>query len=248
MSYRIKQLFNYLGFPPPLWTTNSPTRIYEYKRIFEGVKVSENEKALDFGCGAGIFTFKLARLFNHVIGIDKNETMIKQANRYKRRFLRKSHIEFMPGRIEELEFPAGYYNKIFCVCVLQLVENLPTVLGEMYRVLSSGGEIRMTVDSFDYVTDQAVKENYRKRHQIFEYFTEESISRYLHNAGFKIETIEPILTGKTAKSHFQDYLIGKQTTYSLLTRYKMYRKIILEDQACQDADKQGAELFVIAKK
>jgi trans-aconitate methyltransferase len=48
-----------------------------------GIEVNQNS-ALDFGCGVGRITQALASRFQHVIGLDISQEMIRQANRFNR--------------------------------------------------------------------------------------------------------------------------------------------------------------------
>ncbi|MEI7848389.1 MAG: methyltransferase domain-containing protein [Chloroflexota bacterium] len=242
----LKSVFSYLGLPPGLWITNSPTRIYEYLLLQDEIRFKD-QMVLDFGCGDGIFALELARQARMVFAIDMNHAVIARARTYTRLFPFKDRLHFHVGRIEEIKFPSASLDIVFCACVLHLVDNLAEVLLELRRVLKPGGTLHATVDSFEYIQDFSQKAAYQRKHHIVEYFSETTISNRLHEAGFIVETIRPILGGKTAKAHFAKYFEDSNLVYSVPARLSMAKQIALEDR--QSGNKfLGAEILVRARK
>lgn len=169
-----------------------------------------------------------------VIAVDVNPSVIKRAERFIRHSLRRRKIKFHAGTLQSLNLPANSIDHIFCVCVLQLVDNLPAELAEMHRVLKPGGWIHATVDSFSYNDDLSIKEVYAQRHGIKQYFTRDSIAQYFHKAGFNVIVNRYILQGNTAKLHFSRYFEKLQINYGFFERIRLAKQMAQEDQIQED--------------
>lgn len=120
--------------------------------------ITPEDKVLDLGCGAGIFTLEMARIAKEVVGIDFASNVVDFANRLKkveyRRFkliedYRKQdfktdkipNVSFQIGDAEELPFKDQTFNLIVAQ---DLIEHLPApvrAISEMYRCLQDKGKI-----------------------------------------------------------------------------------------------------------
>ncbi len=94
--------------------------------------------ALDFGCGAGGLTFRIAAAAGEATGIDIGAEKLAFAE--AERATRAGHVRFVQyGGGTPLPFPDGAFASAWCVDV---VEHLPTpalFLAELGRVLRPGG-------------------------------------------------------------------------------------------------------------
>lgn len=68
---------------------------------------------LDVGCGGGLGTIKLARLYPdaHVVGIDISHAAISFANEMQEKS-KLTNIEFIVPNTKELSFPAGHFDVV----------------------------------------------------------------------------------------------------------------------------------------
>lgn len=99
---------------------------------------------LDVGCGDGIFA-KVLFEDKIDVGLDLNAKEIERAaklNVYK---------ELVCCSANEISFPDGHFNTIFSNSVLEHIPDIESVLKELNRVLSSGGNLYLTLptDHFD---------------------------------------------------------------------------------------------------
>jgi 2-polyprenyl-3-methyl-5-hydroxy-6-metoxy-1,4-benzoquinol methylase len=101
-------------------------------------------EALDFGCGVGRLTQRLADSFDHVVGIDISPTMIEQARTLNRHAER---CDYICGTLDEL--PDDRFDFILSVYVIQHIpHNLQAAtLGNLLRVLKPDGILVATIHS-----------------------------------------------------------------------------------------------------
>lgn len=129
-EHEMATVFDYLaGFRPPF--SNGPG---------QQALVFQDERALDFGCGAGRLTQALARRFDHVDGVDIAEAMLAAA----RALHPPDNVAFHHNPAGDLRlFPDGYFDLIYSSIVLQHMPS-PIATGyisEFQRITKWGGAI-----------------------------------------------------------------------------------------------------------
>jgi SAM-dependent methyltransferase len=98
---------------------------------------------LDFGCGGGGLTYRIADVCDRVIGIDLEDEKITFARDQASR-LNKSNVEFVCYSGGDLPFEDNTFDSIVCIDV---VEHLPTperFFAEFQRVLKPGGRLLLS--------------------------------------------------------------------------------------------------------
>ena len=103
------------------------------------------QTVLDLGCGAGFDTLLAAQRVGRngkVIGVDMTPEMIAKA-RQNAGILGLANIEFILGEIETLPLADSSVDLIISNGVFNLCPEKPRVLGEVFRVLKSGGRLQM---------------------------------------------------------------------------------------------------------
>jgi len=76
------------------------------------------KSALEYACGAGLLTFKIAPYFNSVVARDLSEKMLATA---KRRIAPGgADIQFREGNLLEIDEAPGTYDWVFVACGLHL--------------------------------------------------------------------------------------------------------------------------------
>jgi SAM-dependent methyltransferase len=101
-------------------------------------------QALDFGCGVGRLTQRLADSFEHVVGLDISPTMIEQAQALNHHGER---CEYICGQLDQFE--DGRFDFAMAVYVIQ---HIPATLQagtlrELVRVLSDDGVLVVNIHS-----------------------------------------------------------------------------------------------------
>lgn len=103
-------------------------------------------RALDIGCGPGIFTFGLLNKgYQEIHGIDVSVAMIEQAKRLSLPAAEISKVHFSAGEIENLKFQDDYFDAVICIGVLEYLDDDSMAMSEVRRVLKIGGEAVFSV-------------------------------------------------------------------------------------------------------
>jgi ubiquinone/menaquinone biosynthesis C-methylase UbiE len=155
---------------------------------------------LDVGCGDGIFA---SILFDEQIdtGIDPNGVELEHAGKLG------CYSQLIQCRGDAIPEPDGRYRTIFSNSVLEHIPDMPAVLTEAYRLLSSGGMLYLTVptDQFErasvvsrllsalglHETDQKFRQFYNRFWNHYHCYTPERWSAIISASGFRVETIRP---------------------------------------------------------
>ena len=113
--------------------------------LLAAAKLRPGERVLDAACGTGIVARAAARAVGPtgaVAGLDINPGMLATA----RRHTPSAHsIEWYEASVESMPLPDGNYDVVLCQMGLQFVRNKQAALGEMRRVLASGGRALVAV-------------------------------------------------------------------------------------------------------
>jgi ubiquinone/menaquinone biosynthesis C-methylase UbiE len=91
------------------------------------------DRVLDVGCGAGLFTAKLAARAGRVDAVDRSTEMIELA-----RTRVPPTVRCIEADLLEASLPAAGYDAVTCISALHHMP-LDAALGEMARVLRPGG-------------------------------------------------------------------------------------------------------------
>ncbi|MCB0205322.1 MAG: methyltransferase domain-containing protein [Anaerolineae bacterium] len=106
-------------------------------QYLEAYRKPSHDTLLDFGCGSGRFTARLARTGFNVVGADPAPAMAALARRQVGRSARI--VRLLPGA--PLPFESGQFDGLWVCTVLQHVpdEAIKAVVGELRRVVRPGG-------------------------------------------------------------------------------------------------------------
>jgi SAM-dependent methyltransferase len=146
--------------------------------------VQRDDRALEIGFGPGVAIRELARLAadGYACGLDHSGVMLRQAARRNAEAVRCGRVELRLGsadRVPEFEVP---FDKILTVNAMQFWDQLVEPLGELRRVLRSGGRIAIAFQPRGpRATDEAAT---RRGHKL---------ATALRDAGFsqvRIETLK----------------------------------------------------------
>lgn len=110
------------------------------RALAELCRVSESTPVLDVASGTGESACFLADSFGAaVVGVDHSARMVQRADR-KARGRRTRLVEFVRGDAHRLPFRDEEFEVVISECTLSLLDKV-TALGEMARVVRSGGRI-----------------------------------------------------------------------------------------------------------
>jgi len=109
-------------------------------------ELSEGERVLDLGSGGGIDCFLAAQRVGaagEVWGLDMTPDMIALA-RHNAGVVGAENVKFRLGEMEDIPFDDGKFDAIMSNCVINLSHDKARVFAEAFRVLKSGGRLRVS--------------------------------------------------------------------------------------------------------
>ncbi len=117
----------------------NPVRWGYFERVLEreGALARGRRRLLDVGCGGGVLAEEFARAGFEVTGIDPAPESIDAARAHASRS--GLSVEYQVGRGEHLPFPDSSFHHAACCDVLEHVDAVGRVIGELARVLEPGG-------------------------------------------------------------------------------------------------------------
>jgi 2-polyprenyl-6-hydroxyphenyl methylase/3-demethylubiquinone-9 3-methyltransferase len=117
----------------------NPVRFSYFKHVLDREReiACAKRKLLDVGCGGGLLAEEFARVGLEVTGIDPAPETIETARAHA--FASGLSIKYQIGSGEHLPFPEGSFDHVACCDVLEHVDDVDRVIGEVARVLRPGG-------------------------------------------------------------------------------------------------------------
>ena len=107
-----------------------------FDKTIEYLDPSDN--VLDFGCGTGSKTLKLAAMVKHVHGLDFSEEMIRDAE-IKRGTAAASNCTFSHGTAFTADLAAGTFDTVISFSVIHLLKDAEGVIRRIHELLKPGG-------------------------------------------------------------------------------------------------------------
>jgi len=92
---------------------------------------------LDVGCGGGLLAEEFAKRGANVTGIDLSEKALQVARGHAA--ASGLRIRYQRGTAEEIPVGDGQFDAVVCADCLEHVDNLEQVIGQIARVLKTGG-------------------------------------------------------------------------------------------------------------
>ncbi|HUN54671.1 MAG TPA: class I SAM-dependent methyltransferase [Smithella sp.] len=165
-----------------LWDEN-PGRVKMVQRIFDTItseiNLTSSMDVLDFGCGTGLLTMRMAPLVRSITGIDTSQGMLDVLNAK----ISDGHLAHVKTRFVDLEKGGalkGRYHLITSSMTFHHIKNIGQVLDQFYKVLLPEGKICIAdLDSDD-------GEFHENNEGVFHFgFEREHLSLLIQKAGFK---------------------------------------------------------------
>lgn len=162
----------------------------------------DGKDCLDVGTGTGEIAFLMASRGGNVTGIDITPAMIELA---ERKMAEKSlpEVNMMVGDALDLPFDEGTFDCVTSGYMLRNVTDIPKAIGEMYRVLKSGGVC---------VVAELARPNNRLIRPFYNFYMDRIIPRYgrKYDKGQSIDGREPAYDWLTAS--IEGFPYGEEMT------------------------------------
>jgi 2-polyprenyl-3-methyl-5-hydroxy-6-metoxy-1,4-benzoquinol methylase len=150
-----RERFNWIGklkTQPPYYGA----RTWEFPFAILAGDLKEGMKVADVGCGNTPFTAYLAQRVGskNVTGYDPDYIVDDSADSHshfgaRKSFIDKLGINFYPEGITKMTAPDNYYDRVFCISVLEHIDDIRVKqqgIREMARMVKPGGLLIMTFD------------------------------------------------------------------------------------------------------
>lgn len=169
--------------------------------LVQTARVLPGERVLDVGCGTGVVARGVAPIVGSsgkVVGLDLNPQMLAVARAAGVR--EGLAIEWQEGRAEKIPYPNGQFDLVLCQFALMFFAERRAALGEMYRVLTDGGRLVLSVwQGLDlHLFYRALHDAIERRlgisgvQEIFALGDAVELRALLADAGFREIEIEPV--------------------------------------------------------
>ncbi len=112
-----------------VWDHNIHYHPFLLQHIPPGAK-----RALDVGCGAGLFAERIGEKVPDVVGIDRDSEMMRTASAASR----SPHVQYLAAEIMAAELPLGSFDFVSCLSALHHIPLRPA-LERLGSLLAPGG-------------------------------------------------------------------------------------------------------------
>lgn len=116
------------------------------ERLIERAELRAGDRLLDVACGTGIVARRAAATVGErgsVVGVDVNDAMLRVAKEQSAGL--PDFVEWRQGDATDLPFPEGAFEVVCCQQALQFIPDRMTALSEMHRVLTTTGQLAVSV-------------------------------------------------------------------------------------------------------
>jgi len=122
--------------------------------LLHRLEIHPNQEVVDVGCGTGFFTRLVAKGMKgkgRVIGIDRNERLLKVARRLAEEQKLDGTISFRQGNAESMPLRDGSADRVVCQTLLWTLKDPRPAIRDMVRVCKIGGLIGAVEGAFDRI-------------------------------------------------------------------------------------------------
>lgn len=131
-------------------------RLRVLRAVLDTLPLPPDAQILDAGCGSGRVLDELARR-GAVSGVDLSELALRCARR-------RGHADVHRASVERLPFPAGRFDLVTCLDVVEHTPDDRATLAELRRVTRAGGRLVVTVPAYQrlWSAHDVVNGHYRR--------------------------------------------------------------------------------------
>lgn len=98
--------------------------------------IGKSDVVLDFACGAGVSTYKMADSVASITGVDYSEEMIRYA---RQRCAAKNNVGFVAGTIDSPSIGTETFDVVVAYNILHLLDDIDGLIKRVNEVLKPGG-------------------------------------------------------------------------------------------------------------
>ena len=112
----------------------------------ENLNLKPGARVLDVCCGTGASAIPAAEtvgVAGSVLGVDLTDALLQLA-RAKARQRNIENVEFRVGDMLDLQLPGGQFDAVVCVFGIFFVPDMPSAIGELWRMVSADGVLAVT--------------------------------------------------------------------------------------------------------
>ena len=185
------------GYYDKVATSGNPVQVYwhanRFAKIISKIKINENTKILDIGCGPGTLLAKIKPVYKLAVGIDFDEKQISFA---RKKFNNRKNIKWIYGDVTKLNIK-NKFDYIICSELIEHIEpsKADKLMTSINHLLSQDGKLILTTPNYrslwpmtEWFVNRLGKVDYSKQH--INKLNIESAKRVLKKNGFKIEKLE----------------------------------------------------------
>jgi 2-polyprenyl-3-methyl-5-hydroxy-6-metoxy-1,4-benzoquinol methylase len=121
------------------------SRCFEWPWAVINSELTRGETVLDAGGGHGVLQYALAKRCDYVVNMDMNVRSLSAAAANKERLV-VPHLDLVIGDITKIPSPDENFSRVFCISVLEHMEDWAQGMNELLRVLKPGGFLMLTLD------------------------------------------------------------------------------------------------------
>ncbi len=131
------------------WGVGHWSRGFEYPWVLLNGDFQRGEIVLDAAGGNSPLQYIIASK-NIVLNVDLNQDHLGEAERSFGHLSQAKNVFHEVGDLRKLRFPRDFFTRIMCVSALEHIESPEKVVAELWRVLSPGGKLIVTLDVASY--------------------------------------------------------------------------------------------------
>jgi len=153
-----------------------------YKRMIKLLDLQPTDKILEIGSGMGIRISLIATECDgcEIYGIDVSERQLKESVERNKQFIASHKVHLQSGDFIETSIDAKDFDKIFCINLSKIQNNLQTSLEKIKSLLKDEGTF------YFYMKGKAEGEKFKfAKKDVLNQYTIEQIVEVLKSAGFK---------------------------------------------------------------
>lgn len=208
------------------------SRVWEYPYVYHALKKhrvvhgsSSLPTVVDLGSGVTFFPFAVAKLGYKVICLDIDDVCKTDIERASSILLENpGKVNFRKIDKDQLPLERSEVDIVYCVSVLEHIQNFETTIDEVFRILKCGGLFIVTIDldSCGYL-DISLKRYYELRNHLLKYFEFQIPEVTIHpmdvlhprNGPYPYMTYSPVQTWKFHLKQHLKSLFGRKPLKAL---------------------------------
>lgn len=189
------------------------------KILLDYLEISNGDRIIDLGCGMGFYPMAMGRIRElWRVGFDYELFRLRQAQ------TENPSVNFVSGKVEDLPFSSGSFNKVLLSEVLEHLSDDVYALKQIHRILKPGGILAISVPHMNYpflwdpinrirtglglnpLQSGPLVGIWTNHERLY---TPDDLDVVLDQAGFEVEVIEESTHFSFPFSHFIVYGLGK---------------------------------------